>query len=117
VKAGEPLGSESFGPLADVPHAQAAEAGGFLQGLTPIEKEQDTAAACQPGRTSRRALPTLDLSTFFRGQADRQGGLAAPHGDTDVSRCVKKARSPTDRNIRQDQRKLSIRYPFSAALY
>ena len=30
---------------------------------------------------------------------------------------MKKARSPADRNNRQDRRKLSIRYPFSAALY
>src|SRR3954449_6769665 len=80
VKAGEPLGSESFGPLADVPHTHAAKAGGFLQGLAPFEQEQDTAAACQPGGTGRGALPALDLSSLFRGQGDRQGGLAAPHG-------------------------------------
>src|SRR5437763_13859201 len=55
VKAGEPLGSESLGPLADVPHAQAAEAGGFLEGLAPFEEEQGTTAAGQPGGTRRRA--------------------------------------------------------------
>ncbi len=67
MKAGKPSGSESLGPLADVPHVHAAEAGGLLQGLAPFEQEQDTAPACQPGRATRRALPTLDLSTFFRG--------------------------------------------------
>src|SRR4051812_25829772 len=61
VESGEPLGPESFGPLADVPHVHAAEPAGFLQGLALFEQEQDTAAARQPGGAGRCTLPTLDL--------------------------------------------------------
>src|SRR3954470_19911652 len=117
VKSGEPVGPEPLGPLADVPHAQAAEPGGLLQGLALFEQEQDTAPACQPGVASRRALPVLDLGALFRGQGDGQGGFAAPHGDTDVSGCITKGERSTGRQDRQDRRELSIGYPFSAALY
>jgi hypothetical protein len=111
------LGPESFGPLADVPHVHAAEPAGFLQGLALFEQEQDTAAARQPGGAGRRTLPTLDLSEVFGSQGDRQGGSSAPHGNTGDSGCVKKARALDNRNNRQARRELSIRYPFSAALY
>src|SRR3954447_15872722 len=43
VEAGEPVGSESHGPLADVPHVHAAEPAGSRQGLALFEQEQDTA--------------------------------------------------------------------------
>jgi hypothetical protein len=117
VKSGEPVFAEPFGPLADVPRAQAAESGGLLQGLAPFEQEQDPAPACQPGVASRRALPVLDLGAVFWGQDDGQGGFAAPHGNPEVSGCVIKRREPTGRHDRQDRRELSIRYPFFAALY
>src|SRR3954467_6082367 len=61
VKSGEPPGPEPFGPLADVPHVQAAEPAGSGQGLAPFEQEQDTSPACQPGGSGRRPLPVLDL--------------------------------------------------------
>src|SRR3954447_4169770 len=117
VKSGESVAPEPFGPLADVPHAQAAEPGGLRQGLALFEQEQDTAPACQPGVASRRALPVLDLGAVFRGQSDGQGGFAAPHGDTEVSGCMTKGKRPTSHHDRQDRREWSIRYPFSAALY
>src|SRR4051794_7551741 len=117
VKPGEPAGPEPLGPLADVPRAQAAEPAGSRQGLAPFEEEQDPAPARQPGAASRRALPALDLSSVFRGQGDGQGGFAAPHGDTEAPGCVTAKTQPTGRHDRQNRRELSIRYPFSAALY
>jgi hypothetical protein len=117
AKAGEPAGSESFGPLADVPHAHAAESGGLLQGLALLEQEQDTASACQAGGASRRALPALDLGSIFRSQVNGQGRFAAPHGDTEVSGWSTKEEPPAGRNDRRDQRSLSIRHPFSAGMY
>src|SRR5580698_10581253 len=45
VKASEPVGPESLGPLADVPHAQAAESGCFLQGLAAFKEKQETSPA------------------------------------------------------------------------
>src|SRR4051794_26171985 len=98
VKAGEPVGPESFGPLAGVPHAHAAEAGDLLEGLASFEEEQDAAASCQAGGASRRPLPMLDLSSVFRGQGDGQGRFAAPHGDTQVSWCMAKRMRPTDQD-------------------
>jgi hypothetical protein len=41
VKSGEAVVPEPFGPLADVPRAQAAESAGFLQGLALFEQEQE----------------------------------------------------------------------------
>src|SRR4051812_48861954 len=43
MKSGEPVVPEPFGPLADVPHAHAAESSGLLQGLAQFEQEQNTA--------------------------------------------------------------------------
>jgi hypothetical protein len=77
VKSGEPVAPESFGPLADVPHAHAAGSGGLLQGLTRFEQEQDPAAARRPGMASRGARPSFELSAVFRGQGDGRGGVAA----------------------------------------
>jgi hypothetical protein len=39
MKAGEPEGPESFGPLPDVSHIQAAEPCGLLQGFTLFEEK------------------------------------------------------------------------------
>src|SRR5829696_5182027 len=52
VKSGESVGPVAFGPLADVPHAHAAEPGGLRQGLTPFEQDQGPAPAYQPGVAS-----------------------------------------------------------------
>src|SRR5689334_5041502 len=117
VKSGESVGSEPFGPLADVSHAHAAGPGGLLQGLALFEQEQDPAPASQPGVASRRALPASDLGLVFRGQSDGQGRFAAPHGDPEVPGCVIKGKRPIGRHDRQVERELSIRHPFSAALY
>jgi hypothetical protein len=117
VKSGETIGSEPFGPLAHVPHAHAAESRGLLQGLALFEQEQDPTPACQPGVASRRSLPALDLGPVVRGQGDGQGGFAPTHGDTEASGCVTKGKQLTGRQDRHGRRELSIRYPFSAAMY
>src|SRR5687768_17478347 len=39
AESGEPVGPESFGPLADVSHAHAAESGGLRQGPALLEQE------------------------------------------------------------------------------
>src|SRR3954449_10464659 len=84
TKAGKPQGPIALGPLADMPHAHAAEPGGVLQGLALFKQEQATAPTRQPGAASRRALPVLHLGSVFRSQDDRQGGFAAPHGAIQV---------------------------------
>jgi len=50
-----------------MPHAQAGESSGLLQGLALFEQEQDTTPASQTGMASRRALPALDRGAVFRG--------------------------------------------------
>src|SRR5918993_1896463 len=68
AKPGQAAGAESFGPLAHMPHAQAGEPGGLLQGLALFEQEQGTPPAGQPGMASRGALPVLDRGAVFRSQ-------------------------------------------------
>ena len=78
------MGPESLGPLAGVADADAAGAGGLDEGVAASEQEQETAPASEAGGAGGRPLPSLDLGAIFRGQLDRQGGLAATHGDTGV---------------------------------
>src|SRR3954452_16698691 len=84
-EAVEPMGPESLGPLAGVPHAHAAGPGGLHEGLAPFEQEQETSSSGQSGGAGGGPLPAFDLGADFRGQMDRQGGFAATHGDIKLS--------------------------------
>src|SRR5262249_6617658 len=56
AEADQAVEPEAFGPLADVPHAEAAPLGGVLQGQAAFEQQEDAAAAGQSDGAGGGAL-------------------------------------------------------------